>query len=41
LLLNAPRPQLLRLMPALNVDFDAINRMIELLDAALAASLKA
>ena len=40
LLLNAPRPQLLRLMPALNVDFDAINRMIELLDAALTATIK-
>ena len=39
LLLNAPRPQLLRLMPALNVDFGAINRMIELLDAALTAVL--
>ena len=40
LLLNAPRPQLLRLMPALNVDLDAINRMAELLDQALAAVIK-
>ena len=40
LLLNSPRPHLLRLMPALNVDFDAINRMIELLDAALATALR-
>jgi acetylornithine/N-succinyldiaminopimelate aminotransferase len=39
LLLNSPRPQLLRLMPALNVEFDAINRMIELLDAALTSVL--
>jgi acetylornithine/N-succinyldiaminopimelate aminotransferase len=39
LLLNAPRPHLLRLMPALNIDFDAINRMIELLDATLAMAL--
>jgi acetylornithine/N-succinyldiaminopimelate aminotransferase len=35
LLLNAPRPHLLRLMPALNIEFDAIDRMIELLDRAL------
>jgi len=35
LLLNAPRPHLLRLMPALNIEFEAINRMIELLDQAL------
>ena len=40
LLLNSPRPQLLRLMPALNIDFDAINRMTELLDAALTAALR-
>ena len=40
LLLNAPRPRLLRLMPALNVDLDAINRMAELLDQALAAVIK-
>jgi len=39
LLLNAPRPNLLRLMPALNVDFEAINRMIGLLDEALTAVL--
>jgi acetylornithine/N-succinyldiaminopimelate aminotransferase len=36
LLLNAPRPHLLRFMPALNVGFDEIDRMIELLDMALA-----
>jgi acetylornithine/N-succinyldiaminopimelate aminotransferase len=39
LLLNAPRPHLLRLMPALNIEFDAINRMTELLDQALAKTL--
>jgi acetylornithine/N-succinyldiaminopimelate aminotransferase len=35
LLLNAPRPHLIRLMPALNIEFEAINRMIELLEQAL------
>jgi acetylornithine/N-succinyldiaminopimelate aminotransferase len=39
LLLNAPRPHLLRLMPALNIEFEAINRMIGLLDQALAKVL--
>jgi acetylornithine/N-succinyldiaminopimelate aminotransferase len=39
LLLNAPRPHLLRMMPALNVDFGAIDRMIELLDATLTVAL--
>lgn len=33
LLLNSPRPQLLRLMPALNVGLDEIDRMSDLLDA--------
>ncbi|MFT4102000.1 MAG: acetylornithine transaminase [Burkholderiaceae bacterium] len=35
LLLNAPRPHLLRLMPALNVGDDEIERMLSMLDAAL------
>jgi acetylornithine/N-succinyldiaminopimelate aminotransferase len=35
LLLNAPRPHLLRLMPALNVELEEIDRMIELLEHAL------
>ena len=39
LLLNAPRPHLLRLMPALNVEFEAIHRMGELLDRSLTAAL--
>ena len=39
LLVNAPRPQLLRLMPALNIESDAIDRMVELLDQALTAVL--
>ena len=39
LLLNAPRPNLLRLMPALNVEFEVIHRMGELLDRALATAL--
>ncbi len=38
LLLNAPQPHLLRLMPALNIEFDAIDRMLELLDRALRAA---
>jgi len=33
LLLNAPRPNLLRFMPALNVTFEEIDRMVELLAA--------
>ncbi len=37
LLLNSPRPQLLRLMPALNVGLDEIDRMSDLLDALLGA----
>lgn len=36
LLLNSPRPHLLRFMPALNVSFDDIDRMAEQLDALLA-----
>ena len=35
LLLNAPRPNLLRFMPALNVTFEEIDRMVELLAACL------
>jgi acetylornithine/N-succinyldiaminopimelate aminotransferase len=35
LLLNSPRPHLLRLMPALNVGLDHIERMSDLLDALL------
>jgi acetylornithine/N-succinyldiaminopimelate aminotransferase len=38
LLLNAPRPNLLRFMPALNVTREEIDRMIELLQIALAQS---
>ena len=38
LLLNAPRPHLLRLMPALNVRFEDIHRMIELLELALGSA---
>jgi acetylornithine/N-succinyldiaminopimelate aminotransferase len=37
LLLNAPRPNLLRLMPALNVTDEEIDRMLELLGQALDA----
>jgi acetylornithine/N-succinyldiaminopimelate aminotransferase len=37
LLLNSPRPHLLRLMPALNVGLDEIDRMAELLDGLLEA----
>ncbi|MHB9118303.1 MAG: acetylornithine transaminase [Burkholderiales bacterium] len=36
LLLNAPRPNLLRFMPALNVEWDEIDRMAEILDTLLA-----
>lgn len=39
LLINSPRPHLLRLMPALNVPFDDIDRMIAMLDQALASLL--
>jgi acetylornithine/N-succinyldiaminopimelate aminotransferase len=35
LLLNSPRPHLLRFMPALNVEFDEIDRMAEQLDVVL------
>jgi acetylornithine/N-succinyldiaminopimelate aminotransferase len=38
LLLNAPRPHLLRLMPALNIELDEIDRMGELLEQALKAA---
>jgi acetylornithine/N-succinyldiaminopimelate aminotransferase len=38
LLINAPRPDLLRFMPALNVTREEIDRMIELLQIALAQS---
>ncbi len=37
LLLNAPRPHLLRFMPALNVPFEDIDRMAEQLDGLLGA----
>jgi acetylornithine/N-succinyldiaminopimelate aminotransferase len=37
LLLNSPRPNLLRLMPALNVSRDEIDTMLGILDRALAA----
>jgi len=37
LLLNSPRPHLLRLMPALNVGLDEIDRMADQLDALLEA----
>jgi acetylornithine/N-succinyldiaminopimelate aminotransferase len=36
LLLNAPRPDSLRFMPALTVTEDEINRMIDILDGVLA-----
>ena len=36
-LLNSPRPNALRFMPALNVGFDEIDSMIETLDGVLAA----
>lgn len=36
LLLNSPRPRLLRFMPALNVPFEEIDRMAALLDGLLA-----
>jgi len=35
LLVNAPRPNLLRFMPALNVTREEIDRMIELLQIAI------
>ena len=37
LLLNAPRPDLLRFMPALNVTDAEIDQMAQLLEAAFAA----
>jgi len=37
LLINSPRPHLLRLMPALNVGFDDIDRMVAMLDETLAS----
>jgi acetylornithine/N-succinyldiaminopimelate aminotransferase len=37
LLLNSPRPNLLRLMPALNVALDDIDRMAAMLDRAIAS----
>jgi acetylornithine/N-succinyldiaminopimelate aminotransferase len=37
LLLNAPRPNLLRFMPALTVSDDEIDRMIEGVAVAIAA----
>lgn len=36
LLINSPRPNLLRFMPALNVSYDEIDQMIELLDGFIA-----
>jgi acetylornithine/N-succinyldiaminopimelate aminotransferase len=35
LLINAPRPDCLRFMPALNVTHDEIDRMIDVLDATM------
>lgn len=40
LLINAPRPHLLRFMPALNVSREEIDRMIEILDGVLADTLR-
>ena len=37
LLVNAPRPHVLRLMPALNIGLEEIDRMIELLEQAMNA----
>ena len=39
LLLNAPRPHLLRFMPALNVELEEIDRMVEQLDGLLARTM--
>ena len=39
LLLNAPRPSVLRFMPALNVSQEEIDTMLEILDAALSGAL--
>jgi acetylornithine/N-succinyldiaminopimelate aminotransferase len=39
LLLNSPRPHLLRFMPALNVPFEDIERMIGMLDGLIAAHI--
>lgn len=41
LLLNAPRPSLLRLMPALNVSQEEIDTMLAMLDGALRQTFKA
>lgn len=38
LLLNAPRPNILRFMPALNVSRDEIDRMIEILERSLVSA---
>jgi acetylornithine/N-succinyldiaminopimelate aminotransferase len=38
LLVNAPRPDSLRFMPALNVSFDEIDEMLEILDAVFSQS---
>ncbi|BCB25942.1 acetylornithine aminotransferase [Sulfurimicrobium lacus] len=35
LLINSPRPNLLRFMPALNVELNEIDRMLEILDAVI------
>jgi acetylornithine/N-succinyldiaminopimelate aminotransferase len=35
LLINAPRPDTLRFMPALNVTRDEVDRMLSLLEAVL------
>jgi acetylornithine/N-succinyldiaminopimelate aminotransferase len=35
LLVNAPRPDVLRFMPALNVSHDEVDQMIDILDAVL------
>ncbi|MEN6586048.1 MAG: acetylornithine transaminase [Sulfuricella sp.] len=37
LLINAPRPNLLRFMPALNVELNEIDRMLEILDAVISS----
>jgi acetylornithine/N-succinyldiaminopimelate aminotransferase len=40
LLINSPRPNLLRFMPALNVSYAEIDQMIELLDGFIAQAPK-
>ena len=40
LLINSPRPNLLRFMPALNVSYEEIDQMIELLDGFIAQAPK-